>query len=78
MRLDCSKSIEGKTKNGLQYHILPQKDFGEKMAAIVVKRGANHLFWKGKNGEKTEFPQGTAHAESYQTGDSPGPQYPLP
>ena len=41
------KNQQGKTRNGLQYYILPQKDFGEKMAAIVVKRGANHLFWKG-------------------------------
>ena len=38
-----------------------KKDFGEKMAAIVVKRGSNHLFWKGKNGEEITFPQGTAH-----------------
>ena len=52
---------QGKTKNGLQYYILPQKDFGEKMAAIVVKRGANHIFWKGEDGEDITFPAGTAH-----------------
>ena len=55
------KSLQGKTRNGLQYYILPQKGFGEKMAAVVVKRGGNHLFWKGKDGEDITFPQGTAH-----------------
>ena len=25
------------------------------------RRGANHLFWKGRDGEKICFPQGTAH-----------------
>ena len=55
------KNLQGKTKNGLQYYILPQKDFGEKMAAIMVKRGANHLFWKGEFGKEIAFPQGTAH-----------------
>ena len=55
------KNEQGKTKNGLQYYIFPKKDFGEKMAAIVVKRGSNHLFWKGKNGEEITFPQGIAH-----------------
>ncbi len=55
------KNQQGKTKNGLQYYIFPQKEFGEKMAAIVVKCGANHLFWKKKDGENITFPQGTAH-----------------
>ena len=55
------KNQQGKTKNGLQYYIFPQKEFGEKAAAIVVKRGSNHLFWKGRNGEEIKFPQGTAH-----------------
>ena len=55
------KNQQGKTRNGLQYYIFPRKDFGEKMAAVVVKRGANHLFWKGKNGETITFPQGAAH-----------------
>lgn len=55
------KSLRGKTENGLQYHIISQKGFGEKMAAIVVKRGANHLFWKGKAGEDILFPEGTTH-----------------
>ena len=55
------KNQQRKTKNGLQYYVFPMKDFGEKMAAIVVKRGANHLFWKGKNGESITFPRGTAH-----------------
>lgn len=59
--MQMNKNLQGKTKNGLQYYILPQQDFGEKMAAIVVKRGANHLFWKGKHGETLRFPQGTAH-----------------
>ena len=44
---------EGTTKNGLRYTILSQKEFGEKMAAVVVKRGANHLLWKEKNGNET-------------------------
>lgn len=55
------KNQQGKTKNGLQYYIFPKKEFGEKAAAIVVKRGSNHLFWKGENGEEINFPQGTAH-----------------
>ena len=55
------KNRQGKTKNGLQYYIFPQKEFGEKVAAIVVKRGSNHLFWKGKEGEELTFPQGIAH-----------------
>jgi len=59
--MKTEKNLQGKTKNGLQYHILPRKDFGEKAAAVVVKRGANHLFWKGKNGEEITFPQGIAH-----------------
>lgn len=52
---------EGTTKNGLRYTILSQKEFGEKMAAVVVKRGANHLLWKEKNGNDITFPRGTAH-----------------
>ena len=59
--MKTEKNLQGKTKNGLQYHIFPRKDFGEKAAAMVVKRGANHLFWKGKNGEDMIFPAGTAH-----------------
>ncbi|WP_405725124.1 EF-P 5-aminopentanol modification-associated protein YfmH [Anaerotignum sp.] len=55
------KEQQGKTENGLQYYIFPRKEFGEKTAAIVVKRGANHIFWKGKDGETMTFPQGTAH-----------------
>ena len=55
------KKQQGKTKNGLQFYIYPQKDFVETMAAVVVKRGANHIFWKEKNGESIIFPQGTAH-----------------
>ena len=47
------KSLHGKTKNGLHYFLYPQKEFGEKMAAVVVKRGANHIFWKTK--EVTEI-----------------------
>ena len=55
------KYQQGKTKNGLQYYILPQKEFGDKMAAVVVKRGANHIFWKDKYGEDVTFPAGMAH-----------------
>ena len=55
------KSLHGKTKNGLQYFIYPQKEFGEKMAAVVVKRGANHIFWKIEEGRELYFPAGTAH-----------------
>lgn len=55
------KNQQGKTRNGLEFYILPQREFGEKMAAALVKRGANHLFWKGKDGEEINFPQGTAH-----------------
>ena len=55
------KYLQGKTKNGLQYYILPQKDFKDKMAAVVVKRGGNHIFWKDKYGEDITFPAGTAH-----------------
>lgn len=55
------KPQTGRTKNGLQYYLLPQREFGEKTAAIVVKRGANHIFWKETDGSRTTFPQGTAH-----------------
>ncbi len=55
------KNQQGKTINGLQYYIFPKRDFTEKMAAVVVKRGANHLYWREKNGETIIFPQGTAH-----------------
>ncbi|MBR4014660.1 MAG: insulinase family protein [Anaerotignum sp.] len=54
-------SIQGRTKSGMDYYILPQKDFGEKMAAVLVKAGANHIFWKTPEGEQIEFPQGIAH-----------------
>lgn len=52
---------QGRTASGLQYYIYPRKEFGTKMAAIVVKRGANHIFWKGKYDEMIHFPMGTAH-----------------
>ena len=55
------KYQQGKTKNGLQYYILPQKDFRDKMAAVVVKRGGDHIFWKDKYGEDITFPAGVAH-----------------
>ncbi|WP_458407418.1 EF-P 5-aminopentanol modification-associated protein YfmH [Anaerotignum sp.] len=55
------KNEQGKTRNGLQYYIFPKREFGEKMAAVVVKRGSNHLFWEGKNNEEIHFPQGIAH-----------------
>lgn len=51
----------GRTKNGLAYYLLPAQGFLEKTAAILVKRGANHLFWKGQNGAQIAFPKGTAH-----------------
>ena len=59
--MQIEKMQQGRTKNGLRYYLFPQKDFAEKMAAILVQRGANHLFWKGRDGEKICFPQGTAH-----------------
>lgn len=55
------KAEQGKTKNGLRYYLFPRDGFGEEMAAVLVQRGANHLFWKDKNGEEIRFPQGTAH-----------------
>ena len=59
MRIE--KTEQGKTKNGLRYYLFPRTSFGEQMAAVLVQRGANHLFWKGRDGEKICFPQGTAH-----------------
>ena len=59
MRIE--KTEQGKTKNGLRYYLFPRTGFGEQMAAVLVQRGANHLFWKGRDGEKICFPQGTAH-----------------
>ena len=59
--MGCEKKLYGKTKNGLKYFIYPQKGFGEKMAALVVKRGADHIFWKEKDGRGLHFPMGTAH-----------------
>lgn len=53
--------IEGRTKQGLRYLLLPQEAFAEQMAAILVKRGANALFWQTAEGKEVEFPQGTAH-----------------
>lgn len=59
MRIE--KTEQGKTKNGLRYYLFPRTGFGEQIAAVLVQRGANHLFWKGRDGEKICFPQGTAH-----------------
>ncbi len=56
-----AKSIEGRSKNGLRYYILPQGIFEEKMAAVLVKRGANALDWEDAQGRRLSFPQGTAH-----------------
>lgn len=55
------KVQQGQTENGLRYCILPKREFGEMGAAIVVKRGANHLFWKDGAGKEITFPRGTAH-----------------
>ena len=54
MRIE--KTEQGKTKNGLRYYLFPRTGFGEQMAAVLVQRGANHLFWKGRDGEKICFP----------------------
>lgn len=62
MRIE--KTEQGKTKNGLRYYLFPRTGFGEQIAAVLVQRGANHLFWKGRDGEKICFPQGTAHLSS--------------
>lgn len=51
----------GQTKNGLSYFLLSQKNLGKTMAALVVKRGANHLLWRKADGATMTFPQGTAH-----------------
>lgn len=59
--MQIEKAERGRTKNGLRYYLFPRKHFGEQMAAIVVQRGANHIFWRGKDGEEIQFPQGTAH-----------------
>ena len=48
MRIE--KTEQGKTKNGLRYYLFPRTGFGEQMAAVLVQRGANHLFWKGREG----------------------------
>lgn len=44
MSMEMSKEVQGKTKSGLRYYILPMEGFQEKMAAVVVKAGANHIF----------------------------------
>ena len=44
MRIE--KTEQGKTKNGLRYYLFPRTGFGEQIAAVLVQRGANHLFWK--------------------------------
>ena len=59
--MGSKKKQAGRTKNGLRYYIYPQQEFGEKAAAIVVKRGANHIFWKAEGGNPLHFPEGTAH-----------------
>lgn len=56
-----ARRLEGKTKQGLRYLLLPQGIFAERMAAILVKRGANALFWRDAAGKEVAFPQGTAH-----------------
>ncbi len=59
MRIE--KTEQGRTKNGLRYYLFPREGFGEQMAAVLVQRGANHLFWKGKDDGEIRFPEGTAH-----------------
>lgn len=61
MNTETRKAAEGKTKNGLRYYILPTPGFQEKMAAVVVKAGANHVDWLDAEGRKKTFPNGTAH-----------------
>ncbi len=59
--MQIEKTERGRTKNGLRCYLLQKKDFGEKMAAILIQRGANHIFWRGRDGEEIRFPEGTAH-----------------
>ena len=61
MSMEMSKEVQGKTKSGLRYYILPMEGFQEKMAAVVVKAGANHIFWRDTEGTERTFPKGTAH-----------------
>ncbi len=61
MSMEMSKEVQGKTKSGLRYYILPMEGFQEKMAAVVVKAGANHIFWRDTEGKERTFPKGTAH-----------------
>lgn len=61
MTKEAGKAVQGKTKNGLRYYILPMDGFQEKMAAVVVKAGANHIFWQDGDGKERNFPKGTAH-----------------
>lgn len=61
MNSETRKAAEGKTKNGLRYYILPTPGFQEKMAAVVVKAGANHIYWRDAEGAEKTFPKGTAH-----------------
>lgn len=55
------QSERKKTRAGMMCYFLPQKGFAEQMAAVVVQCGANHLYWKEKDGRRTAFPPGTAH-----------------
>ncbi|WP_352400611.1 pitrilysin family protein [Anaerotignum sp.] len=48
--------------SGMDCYFMPMLNYGEKMAAIVVKAGSNFLAWESASGKKpTRIPEGTAH-----------------
>lgn len=59
---DKSGVVWRKMPSGMDCYLMPMPDYGEKMAAIVVKAGSNFLVCDGDKGEKPQdFPHGTAH-----------------
>lgn len=51
-----------KTPSGMDCYFIPMPNYGEKMAAIVVKAGSNFLLSDGSDGKGPQtFPEGTAH-----------------
>ena len=54
--------ITKKLSSGMKCYIIPKKGYGEKMAAVVVRYGANDLSYTKYAGDKQmDSPMGTAH-----------------
>ena len=46
--MQIEKTERGRTKNGLRCYLLQKKDFGEKMAAILIQRGGEPHILEGE------------------------------